>query len=248
MQPLTITLSGHLTADALRSELARVEKRLGAARASLIIDSRQMTGYDDAARALFVDWNARRKSQILRVAIVTDKLLWRMVIRTMSLASKQDMAPFADYEQALRWTSIVQHGEGKNTIKVTVGRLMEVRLYCLSASDIEEFVPAITKARLQAISDGVVAIVDMRPTAAITPEFVDRATQLMQRWNLGVVRVAILLPTKAPSAAAQIGGMLRAANNPNRRLFADAADAAGWLGEVLTASERKRLTEFIGEG
>jgi hypothetical protein len=103
MKPVSITLTGHLNEDALRHELSSVQSLLGVARRVLIVDARQMTGYDAAARSLFVDWNARFRDRILGVAIVTTKPLWRMVIRAMSLASKQIMIPFSSLQEAQSW-------------------------------------------------------------------------------------------------------------------------------------------------
>lgn len=100
-----VSLQGHLTEDALRSLLARIEPALLAEPCGLVIDSTQMTGYDDAARSLFVKWNAHNRSRIARVAIVTDKVLWRVVISAMGLASRQEMRPFTSLVEAQRWAS-----------------------------------------------------------------------------------------------------------------------------------------------
>lgn len=248
MRLLTLTLNGHLTADSLRRELEQAEQRLGIAKSVLVVDARPMTGYDEAARELFVAWNAKYRDEIQRVSIITDKLLWRMVIRTMSMVSKQEMMPFTSLEEGLLWATRGLGAEAKNTIAITVGRLMEVRLRDLSAAELSRFIPVVTAVRAKAVGPGVMAIVDMRSVATITPEFLQRCTQLMQRWNLGVVRVAILLPSNVATAATQLGEMLRAAGNPNRRLFAGPTDAEQWLGEVLTEPERVRLKAFLAEG
>lgn len=100
-----VSLRGHLTEEALGSSLARIEPALLAERTGLVIDASQMTGYDDAARSLFVAWNARYRSRIARVAIVTDKVLWRVVISAMGLASRQEMKPFTSLSEAQRWAS-----------------------------------------------------------------------------------------------------------------------------------------------
>ena len=71
----------------------------------LIVDCREMTSYDSEARSAFVTWNRSHRQHLERVAIITDKLLWHMVIRTMSLASGQTMRPFDGIEDAQAWVS-----------------------------------------------------------------------------------------------------------------------------------------------
>ena len=62
-----------------------------------------MSGYDPAARELFVEWNGRWRSSIQRVAIVTERRLWTMVITAMGLASRQSMRAFAQPSDASTW-------------------------------------------------------------------------------------------------------------------------------------------------
>jgi hypothetical protein len=100
----TVHLSGHLTAQALAAALAPVTMYVEAGRrVLLLVDCRTMTGYDAEARALFVSWNKAHRHRVDRVAIVTDNRLWHMVISAMSLASRQEMRPFADPAGAERW-------------------------------------------------------------------------------------------------------------------------------------------------
>lgn len=66
-----------------------------------LIDCRAMTDYELAARHAFVEWLKRSKPA--KVAIVTDRELWHLVIRTMSLASGVPLMPFADERAARDW-------------------------------------------------------------------------------------------------------------------------------------------------
>ena len=59
-----------------------------------------MTGYEPGARGVFVEWNRANRGRVRRVAILTDNLLWRMVISVMSLAATVDMKPFGDRSEA----------------------------------------------------------------------------------------------------------------------------------------------------
>lgn len=108
MQTLQVILEGKLTVDSLRSKLEPVSAQLAAgSQAAMIVDVRGMQGYTTDARTFFVDWNRSHKRQLRCVAIVTDNVVWRMVIRAMSLASGQQMRPFSDHGAAATWVSEV---------------------------------------------------------------------------------------------------------------------------------------------
>lgn len=244
---LTVTLRGHLTADALRAELTRVEPTMKAERNGIIVDARQMTGYDDAARDLFVDWNTRNRGRIARVAIVTDKLLWRMVISAMGLASKQEMKSFAAYSDALVWASAPERPRDPITMEVRTGRLIELRIRKLTLAEIPLLLRLMAEGRRRTQNQGIVAITDVRALRTLSPSLFDRTVALLHRNNTGVVRVAVLAPADDALVGAQLARGLQAAANPNRRAFRDVREAEAWLGEVLTPEERARLTEFLRE-
>jgi hypothetical protein len=95
----TLQFVGHLTAADVRRQAFAVDRTAS----TLLVDCLAMTDYDPDARAEFVAWNKRTKAQFDRVAIVTDKLAWRMVIAAMSLASGQTMRAFDDVGSARAW-------------------------------------------------------------------------------------------------------------------------------------------------
>jgi hypothetical protein len=96
-------LRGHLDRSVLASELERIEKTIPLRDARVLLDCREMTGYDLDARHAFVSWNERVRGRLLGVAILTGNPLWRMVIAAMSMASRVPMKPFADEQSALAW-------------------------------------------------------------------------------------------------------------------------------------------------
>jgi hypothetical protein len=75
------------------------------ARIALLINALQMTGYDLSCRHVFTEWNRVHKTRISRVAIVTEKVMWRAVIAGMALASGQTMKAFSSLDEATRWTA-----------------------------------------------------------------------------------------------------------------------------------------------
>lgn len=105
MKPLQITFEGHLTKAQVQQEFNKIEAELEKTEEpqSLVVDCSKMTGYESAARTAFVDWNKRWRSKLGRVAIVTDNVLWHMVIKMMAKVSSQDMKEFVDINQAIKW-------------------------------------------------------------------------------------------------------------------------------------------------
>ncbi len=97
----TVRLVGHLTADALQRAL--MAQRSSTTPGPLLVDCREMTGYDLEARHVFVEWNKRNAALVTRVAIVTTNTVWLMVISAMSLASGRAMKAFDTVEGALAW-------------------------------------------------------------------------------------------------------------------------------------------------
>lgn len=100
-----ILLVGHLTRAALDRSFDELSKARGGRTGgfNLLVDALAMTDYDTDARSRFVEWNAAHKKQIHRVAIVTEKVLWHMVVAAMSVASGQKMRAFSTVDEALGW-------------------------------------------------------------------------------------------------------------------------------------------------
>jgi hypothetical protein len=71
-----------------------------------------MTGYDAAARSLFVSWNKLNRERFVGIAILTRNRLWHMVISSMSLASSQRMKAFGSAEEATVWLSQLARSTG----------------------------------------------------------------------------------------------------------------------------------------
>lgn len=100
---IEIKLDGHLTEPALYRTLADALPVDLSGGAGLLFDCTAMTGYDLDARHAFVDWHVRERKRVVGVAIVTDKLLWHMVVSAMAFASGQNMKAFSSVSEAERW-------------------------------------------------------------------------------------------------------------------------------------------------
>ena len=104
---LRVQLTGHLTEASLTASLEPTASELQQAtgRCGMIVDCLLMTGYDSAARSLFVSWHKLNRIHFFAIAIVTKNRLWHMVISSMSLASGQKMKAFDSQQEAEVWLS-----------------------------------------------------------------------------------------------------------------------------------------------
>ncbi len=101
---VVMKLTGFLDAEqVLRATKQAGEQldRLGKGR--LLVDCLTMNDYEGEARRLFTEWNAQNKNRVEGVAVVTDKLLWHMVVSTIGLASSQTMKAFSSADDAEAW-------------------------------------------------------------------------------------------------------------------------------------------------
>lgn len=96
----TVTLEGHLEAGWLKDTLESLQLPSGM---GLLVDCSRMTSYEREARTFFVDWHREHRKVISAVAIVTNNMLYRMIISTMALASGQTMRAFDDTGAARHW-------------------------------------------------------------------------------------------------------------------------------------------------
>lgn len=104
MTHLAVAFVGHLDVLQVQDELRAIESDIEAnGTVALLIDASRMTGYETAARQAFVAWNRENRDRVTTVAVVTDKPLWHMVVRAMSLASAQSMRPFHTRAEAETW-------------------------------------------------------------------------------------------------------------------------------------------------
>lgn len=104
--PVEIQLTGHLTAAALHDLLKQASQSIPMrGQTALVIDCLGMTGYDSDARSLFVGWNSDHKKRISRVAVITEKVLWHVVVSAMSLASRQRIKAFHARDEGLSWAA-----------------------------------------------------------------------------------------------------------------------------------------------
>lgn len=96
-------LFGHLTTSSLQEETDRLDALLLQPGGLLLLDCSEMTSYDPDARSAFVGWSRHRLQGGSKVAIVTQKPLWSMVIGAMALVSGVKMRAFTSIHEGESW-------------------------------------------------------------------------------------------------------------------------------------------------
>jgi hypothetical protein len=99
---VVVTLAGTLTKGALQASLTELDKQL-AGRRGLLVDAREMGSYETEARDLFVQWNREHRADLTGVAVVTEKVVWHMVVAAMGFAIGQKLRAFAQWDEAEKW-------------------------------------------------------------------------------------------------------------------------------------------------
>jgi hypothetical protein len=127
-----------------------------------------------------------------------------------------------------------------NSAEIRVGRLLEVRVgkgYTCTG-DVDDMISMIRTAVGRLPPDVKhVTFADWRACRVMLPEAVDRAQQMLVGTNPRTERSAIVISRDSPTAVMQFFRVVLQAENPNRKIFDNAAEAIDWLSEVLTPEE-----------
>jgi len=132
------------------------------------------------------------------------------------------------------------------TVECRVGRLVEARVtvQVLSMQALDQGI-AIGRSVLARRTEPIVVCADMRAAKVFSPEVSQRFLEWATVVNVRLVRSAILVSPQNPTSVLQNERMSRETGHPQRRTFRDPAEVRGWLGEVLTPAEQRRLEEFL---
>ncbi len=131
------------------------------------------------------------------------------------------------------------------SIERRVGRLVEIRIW--SPVSIEETGPwqVAHDDVIRAVGGPYVCFVDLADATVFPQDVVDAYVATMRN-EPHLLRTATLL-NASPTFGMQIQRMIREANNPDRRVFREAAELSAWLGAILDDAERRRLEELLFE-
>lgn len=109
-QHLSVHLEGHLTRAKLASALTAATTARAKGAAAILVDASEMISYDLDARHAFVEWI--REAAPSKVAILTERGMWRMVIAAMGMAATVPMQAFGERDAAERWLSADDTSKG----------------------------------------------------------------------------------------------------------------------------------------
>lgn len=110
MPVLTAKIVGHLDKQNLSGALGPLDAQLagvGPEGAAVLFDISGMTSYDGEARTAYIQWQTLQRDRLQRIAVVTQRTLWHMVIAAIGLASKVSVKTFSTVAEARRWA---EHG------------------------------------------------------------------------------------------------------------------------------------------
>jgi hypothetical protein len=136
-----------------------------------------------------------------------------------------------------------------NSCRVTVGRLMEVRILGFaSEADIDAQIARV-KATMAGIPQGtrVVIAADWRQLPVMSERVALRALNLLTTTSDRIERSGILAMPDSPTALMQFFRLVRESEHPSRKVVTSIPELEAWLMPLLTAAETRRLVEFVHE-
>lgn len=138
-----------------------------------------------------------------------------------------------------------------NTYRITVGRLLEVRIAgsIRTLADVDAWFDGV-RAALTHLPPGKRQVVaaDWRDCSLMSDAAAERALFCLKQANVNMDRSAALATAASPVAVLQFLRLCRSSDaTGNRRLFTAPGEMCEWLGEVLTDAERDRLHYFLAE-
>jgi hypothetical protein len=99
-----IVVTGPLTAAAFRTRLDDVAGRFRQdGDHALLVDVLAMTSYEPVVRDDYIAWHRRHGAQLRRIAVVTNRAMWRLIVATIGLATGGTTRAFESRDEAARW-------------------------------------------------------------------------------------------------------------------------------------------------
>jgi hypothetical protein len=134
------------------------------------------------------------------------------------------------------------------TVENHVGRLLEIRMASpITLEELGGFQGAILRVVSQTPGTTAVGCTDLLGARVFDQAVTNRLVSIIRHENPRVERNALLVGEGAVFSM-QTERIIREAGSASRRAFRSTTDLTAWLGEVLTASERARLSTFLREG
>lgn len=133
------------------------------------------------------------------------------------------------------------------TAEQRVGRLVEARVFSLrDRGEADQYSRDLGRVIVGSKTPlPPVLCADHRPVAVYSQDVSDRLSELFGVMNSKLARVAILVSPTNATLRMQLARIVREAGFTERRVFVEAREGQQFLDEVLDASERARLDQFL---
>ena len=100
---LRAVFTGHVDAKMVESALGRARITAPAGANAMIVDCRDMAGYEPEARRAFEAWHLRHRADLVGVAVLTDNAIWATLASAIGTLTGQAIRAFRDEPEAIRW-------------------------------------------------------------------------------------------------------------------------------------------------
>jgi hypothetical protein len=101
---VTLSFSGFVTSAAFRLRMSDFSTEMCPGNVyALLFDILQVSGYEPALLDDYIRWHKQHATQVHRVAVVTNRMIWRLVVRTLSVAGGGPIEPFDHVDAAGVW-------------------------------------------------------------------------------------------------------------------------------------------------
>jgi precorrin isomerase len=138
----------------------------------------------------------------------------------------------------------------ENTCRVTVGRLMEIRILAgfATEADIDAQIERVKAAMTRVpVGERVVIAADWRQVPIMPAPVAARAHALLTTTSDRIERSGILAMPDSPTALMQFFRLVRESQHPSRTVVTSVDQLVSWLRPLLTAPELTRLNAFLLE-
>ena len=105
MDIVEVQAKGHLTECVMGQLLSDVEYNMPDGDFGILFLTSDMCGYDMGARPVFIQWLNKNVDRVRRLAIVSEKQLWHLLLSSMANSIDTKMAIFYEEEGARDWLS-----------------------------------------------------------------------------------------------------------------------------------------------
>jgi hypothetical protein len=130
-------------------------------------------------------------------------------------------------------------------VRQSVGRLVEVRLWEIAHPGEFDAMSASLMSITAPIAGRVLVFADYRHASPFPQGIADAWSRAMRRFNLNVLRSAILVDPTNETFNLQLARVIQCAGLATRRSFDDPEELRDWLSQVSTPLEQERIDALL---